>query len=256
LADIIKIEKKAASNVLELFAHNERHWPVLLDNAFKYGAVLSDDALHPSAAVAFISGCVLFAGDPESENAEAIIKSFPVLPLILPTKKSWLDAVRKIYGNAAKPITRYRLSDESLDVEILNELDLSVGDGFEIKRVDLSISQKMQDVLGVEYHLRHYDSLEQFVELAKGYAVTHGDELCAVTAAFLRTDTEVEIQTNTAEQYRRRGFALKTAAATLMDFIYQDIAVCWDASNTMSRDLAKKLGYTECETYECLQYFP
>ena len=256
MADIIKIEKNNADKVFKLFANNERHWPALLENAFKYGAVLADDAAYPSVAVAFISGCVLFAGDPESENAEAVIKSFPVLPLILPTKKRWLGAVRKLYGDAAKSVTRYRLSDESLDVEILNELDLSVEDGFEIKRVDLSIAKKMQNALDVEYHLRHYDSLEDFVTLGKGYAVTHGDEVCAVTAAFLYTDYEVEIQTNTAEQYRRRGFALKTAAATLMDCVYQDIVVCWDASNTMSRDLAKKLGYTECEEYECLEYFP
>ena len=256
MADIIKIEKGNADSVLRLFENNECHWPALLENAFKYGRVSADDAASPTVAAAFISGCVLFAGDSESKNAEAVIRSFPALPLALPTQTRWLDAVRKVYGDAAKSVTRYRLSDESIDVEILNELDLSVEEGFEIKRVDLAIAQKMQDALGVEYHLRHYDSLEQFVELGRGHVVTHGDELCTVTAAFLQTGCEIEIQTNTAERYRRRGFALKTAAATVMDCVYKDVTVCWDAGNTISRDLAKKLGYTECEEYECIEYFP
>ncbi len=256
MSTIIRLNNNEIKNIKHLFKDIPYGWEVIFNASMSYGFVLADAAELPYAALAFMGGCIIYGGDAGHSSARDLIRAMEVQPVILSYSEGWEDLLKEEYKEKVKTETRYYLPFASIDRERLFSIDLNLSNGYNLKRVNEQLAGKLEDEIGEEYQIYHYSSLKDFAETGCGFCITNGDEICSNAAAFLRSGSNIQIQVNTKQQYRRQGMALKTSAALLRYCAENGITADWDASNTHSRDLAYKLGYKECIPYSVLSVFP
>ncbi|MBQ8922591.1 MAG: GNAT family N-acetyltransferase [Oscillospiraceae bacterium] len=92
-----------------------------------------------------------------------------------------------------------------------------------------------------------------FLEKGIGYCLTCGEAPAAWSFSAALSDTEADIGIETAEPYRRRGYAEIAAQAAVRASMQRGRCPVWacNAENTASRRLAEKLGFVlagECTT--------
>lgn len=229
-------------------------WDVMEEAARDFGFFLADDNIKPRVALTFIGGCIIYGGDAEHPNARALVEAMAVQPVILPHPPEWSALVREVFGEKVKNELRYFLPFSSLDTDKLPKLPLPLQ--YQLMKIDIDVASRLKDELGEEYHIHHYFSLEDFVKRGCGFCICRGQEICAAAMASLRGSNAIQIQIYTKEQYRRQGLASQVGAALLQYCRDNGIRADWDAANPASRDLALKLGYTQCTPYEILSVLP
>lgn len=249
---IIKLSKNEINRTIPLFKDIPLGWDVMVDSAKDYGFFLADDKYSPNVALAFIGGCIVYAGDANHTDALNLVKELKIQPAVLPYPEEWAKLVKKSYHNA-KEQQRYHLRFSSLDRD---RLDLNPKKGFKLEKIDLKLAGRLEAEMGEVAQIHHYSSLQDFVHNGCGFCITKNGKLCSIAIAFLRSKHGIQIQITTKEQYRRMDFATITGAAMLKYCIQQGIRADWDAANILSKNLAYKLGYTSCETYPVISIFP
>lgn len=256
MSTIIRLNKNQNNNVNHLFKDIPLGWDVIFNASLNYGFILADNVEKPNVALSFLGGCIIYGGDANHSLARELVRSMEVQPVILSYPENWAALIKDEYKEKAKLEKRYYLPFNSIDKERLLSMDLSSNNDFRIERINEQLAEKLKDEIGEEYHLYHYLSLRDFAEKGCGFCITKGNEICSAAAAFLRSGNKIQIQVNTKQQYRQQGMAAKTSARMLRYCLENGITADWDAANTQSRDLAYKLGYTECISYDVISVFP
>lgn len=253
---IIKLEKSEIVNALPLFGDIPLGWDVMLAAAREFGFFLADDRVKPNVALAFIGGCILYAGDSNHEAARSLVQAMKVQPLILPHPKQWATLIKDVWLDRVKLEERFFLPFSSLNRKTLAQIELGTSPGFALKRIDAEIACRLEAEMDEVAQLHHYFSLEDFVTRGGGFCIVKGEEICSMAIAFLEGNKAIQIQIATKDQFRRRGLATIAGAALLNHCLDNGIRADWDASTISSRALAYKLGYTQCIPYEGLAVFP
>ncbi len=256
MSTIKRLTRYEYNNIKHLFKDTPFGWDVIFNASLDYGFILADDADKPNVALSFMGGCIIYGGDENHALARALIRSMEVQPAILSYPENWAALILDEFKGKAKYETRYHLPFASLDKERLFSIDLSTNDGYRVEKISEKLAERLKDDIGEEYQLYHYSSLKDFADKGCGFCITKGNEILSAAAAFLRSGNKVQIQVNTKQQYRQKGLATKTSASMLRYCLENGITADWDAANTYSRDLAYKLGYTECISYDVISVFP
>lgn len=76
-------------------------------------------------------------------------------------------------------------------------------------------------------------------------------KIVAGASSFSSSRDSIEIEIDTAPEYRRRGLATAVAARMVLECIRRDKYPSWDAANLISVRIAEKLGYHLEEEYIC-----
>lgn len=251
---IVKLKKEEIPNAIPLFKAIPWGWDVMVEAAKDFGFFLADNNYQPKVALAFMGGCIIYGGDAEHPNARVLVEAMEVQPMILPHPPEWSALVREVFGEKVKEERRYFLPFSSLDTDKLPNLPLPRQ--YQLKMIDNDAASRLKDELGEEFHIHHYSSLDDFVERGCGFCICRGREICAAAMAGLRGGDAIQIQINTKEQFRRQGLASQVGAALLRFCRENGIRADWDAANPASRELALKLGYTQCIPYEIMSVLP
>lgn len=255
MSTIVKLNKNEYDNVKHLFEDIPLGWDVMFNASLDYGFILADDREQPNVALSFMGGCIIYGGDTNHDSARELVQSMKIQPAILPYTESWAALIKDEFGETAKKETRYYLPFNSLNIDELYSIDLTINEHYKLVKANESIAEKLKDEIGEEYHLHHYTSITDFVHNGCCYCITKGNEICSATAAAIRSGNKIQIQVNTKPTYRRQGMATKTSASMLRYCFENEITADWDAGNTNSRNLAYKLGYEECIPYEVISIF-
>lgn len=90
-----------------------------------------------------------------------------------------------------------------------------------------------------------WGSPKAFARHGFGFALLHEGQIAASCATVFTSNRAVEIDVQTAEPYRRRGFALITARAFLAECIQRGLRPNWECfwDNQPSTALAARLGF-------------
>lgn len=75
------------------------------------------------------------------------------------------------------------------------------------------------------------------------------DQLAAGASSYSVYSQGIEIEIDTKEEYRRRGYATICGAKLIMECLKRDLYPSWDAQNKNSVALAEKLGYHYSHAY-------
>ncbi len=121
----------------------------------------------------------------------------------------------------------------------------AVPPGFRLVPLTRELAERV-DVLRVSWA-----SLEDFHLMGMGFALLDGDRMASVCLSLFASHNAVEIDMHTDEAYRRRGFALLTAAALIEECLRRGLSPNWECfwENEPSVALAERLGFRALPDY-------
>lgn len=216
------------------------------------GTVIADDAQHPHAALVKTSETCLICGDPDAEIFYAEAKSFiGKYQAVMLGDPSWEQVLPKVHPNPyMKKYTRFQLTAQRL---VYTGYRGTIPQGFELRSVDREILTGSYANLGPVLHwAEQFDDIDGFLSRGAGFAVVHGNTLCAWGMTDCRCGDEASIGLVTAPEYRRMGFgAAVTAALAEHWFSHGMKSLQWlcTCRNAGSQATAKKLGFVKRREY-------
>jgi GNAT superfamily N-acetyltransferase len=213
-----------------------------------------DDLTAPSAYCIVVGPFWYFAGNACSPGAHALLESFPPYNLLMPSPAPWLDAIQKLHGDHLKAFTRYSFSSANLSEERL--ASLLEKSQHKVIPINVELASRLAGMPESYLELSDFDSVEDFIERAIGFAALDGDKVMGVAYSSLVYSAGIEISIFVEEPYRQQGVATVLAAKLLLECLIHGRRPNWDAANPESCKLAQKLGYEFAETYDSYYYLP
>ncbi len=208
------------------------------------GDVYTNDA--EDAAMAILGDLAFCAGNPSEElvrfKPEKCKQDFIIM---VPQNEEWGKLIEKCYGDKAKKVTRYAIKKEpdAFDKEKLEQVVLNIPDGYELKLIEEPEYRMCQRNDWSGDLVSQYKDYETYKKLGLGVAVIKDGELVAGASSYSTYDKGIEIQIDTREDHRRKGFAYACGAKLILECQKRDLYPSWDAQNKSSVALAEKLGY-------------
>lgn len=210
------------------------------------GEIYADDPVRPRSAMAILDDFAFFAGIPNADLVLFKPKSHKKdFILMVPKTPAWGDLIRAAYGERCILLPRYAIlkEPEVFDRTYLASLVDACPPEFALRPIDEQIFLQSRETAWMRDWTSAYADYEEYQRLGFGVVLVKGDEIIAGASAYSRYREGIEIQIDTYEPYRRRGFALICGAKMILTCLENGLYPSWDAANLGSVALAEKLGY-------------
>lgn len=224
------------SKLLDLFS-TRRHARAGLDMVLsgRCGDARSND----KSAVVVAGPFVYVAGEPDEMYASDLKAG----QIVMGPPSDWIPLLTALFPSSTS-VSR-QLFDAS---HLTSSFIVGLMTGFDIRRLDSELARR----LVLEVHSDLILFAEQFDKDGMGFCAMVNGKLVAGATGALWSDTELEIQVNTAPAYQRRGFAAAVSAALITECLSRNIKPSWETEDATSARLAERLGYVKNGTYEWL----
>ncbi|MGM0406778.1 MAG: GNAT family N-acetyltransferase [Bacteroidota bacterium] len=249
-----KIPENLIPKIEKLF---ENHWRVdfTVEAVFEGQTgqkikIFTDDGQDPQVVQILRDGYTIFAGNTKIPAAELLIKNLPVNYYIMPSGQDWIELANSVYGDRLKTKTRYSFSNDEIsqdNIELLIEAHPQK-DSCRLITLDEAKNMSMHKIN--KAHFMNFESPEHFMRAGFGYGIKKQGEMAAACTSSLVCKNGVEVNVITLPEYRQKGYAFLCALKFLRHSLQNNLYANWDASDEMSADLAKKLGYTFKDEYK------
>lgn len=242
-------EGAALAPLLKPFFSGGPHLPfAFLDGQMGEGWV--DSRTAPRCCVVAVGDFCLLGGEPDRLDDPALLKN-PPAPLVIPLSAQWEQAFTACRPDAL-PICRQqfeapRISEGKVSREILART--SVPDGFSLAPLDARFFSFCRETPWAADFCSQFSSPEDFAARGLGQLVLFQGTPVAGASSYLIYRDGIEIQVETAPDFRRRGLATAAAASLMRRCFDRGLVPHWDAHNPPSAALAVKLGYTPGARY-------
>jgi RimJ/RimL family protein N-acetyltransferase len=248
---IRELEKTSYEKVRSLF-QEMGHSQIFIEAIFEghhAGRFFVNDVEHPTAALAApLCGFFFMAGRTDdaafNEALRALILSELVSPegdlLLFPIAEAWPGVLDKLFADYARlHVARKAFTFiPAMFAERYSNWRARIPTGYALRRYDRTLAEdtELADFWG---------SLDHFLTDGVGFAVTKDDEIVSRCHSVLVGGGQAEISIETAEPYRRRGFATLAACAFIEYCLEQGLHPAWSCweNNIPSQILAQKLGF-------------
>ena len=228
------------------------HLRVLLDQGLKMGfGVLKTDA-NDSPIVAEYSypPLVYLAGDSDTSEALALVRSISPMQIIITPDDEWLQLLKQELDPNLIPQKRWKLDHNSLDMIHLQSLIQSLDPRYTIEPLNREILTNCdRNFIRIMYTF--HGTIDAFLEKYTGFCVLHEGRAVSMTYPGhpFENEFEIHIETIDSPEYRRKGLATAVGAKIIQDALDKGLIPHWDAANEASVSLALKLGYTNPSEY-------
>lgn len=209
------------------------------------GCVYSDRPEEPVSAAAVLGDFCFLAGKPSAAFLSALSKGVRQGFLIMvPADGVWGRTIENVMEARAKRFTRYATKkDTRFDTEKLKEM-AAVPEGMELRMLDREIFHMAMEIPWCRDWVSQYENYEAYTEKgAIGVVLMENGEPVSGASSYSCYDGGIEIEIDTREDCRRKGFARICGAALILQCLEKGIYPSWDAHNQASLALAQQLGY-------------
>ncbi|MFP4023073.1 MAG: GNAT family N-acetyltransferase [Thiohalospira sp.] len=208
-----------------------------------------DNDISPKTVQLIRYGFTIFAGDTQTQAAKEMMENLPTNYFIMPSGQKWFELAKSIYNDRLKSRTRYSFSSKEILQENIELMIESHPQKDICRLITLDEAQEMANHKINKLHLMNFNSPEHFIREGFGYRVSKEGEIVAACTTTLVYSKGVEVNVITLPEYRQKGYAFLCALKFLRHCLQNNLYANWDASDEMSVDLAKKLGYSMTEEY-------
>ncbi|MEN6370100.1 MAG: GNAT family N-acetyltransferase [Thermotogota bacterium] len=250
IAEVPALSRNALISLFEGHLRDRAFIDCVLEGHF--GTARADDAANPTVARLDCGPFTAFAGDPTSEAAEALVRCAPI-DWVTPETGEWRAFLERTFGRRIRAIPFVTLSSASLDVAVLERHTRSVAEGYELRRLDAALAERLLADMKKDWLLESYRSLDDFLRRGAGYVATHEGRVVGSATSAVTSARAIDIDIETAAAHRRKGLATAVGAALVLECLVRGLEPLWLASNEVSCCLAEKLGYTRVDQYETLE---
>lgn len=256
-----KVEMDERKDIAELFEGIEDSMVIAYLQGYMGDAYI-DKCPDPTVGMIISGEYTFFGGDPNSNLAGKLVKStFKYNPgdetvaIFSDDKPEWENTILSVPENHPVSVPRFGIAqkDYEFDKKLMQSFIDSLPSGYEIKMFDEDLyRQAMSEAWSSEF-CETFESAEDYLEKGFGYAAVKDGKLISATSTMTVYDGGTEIQIATHPDYRKKGLALPTAGAFILECMKRGIRPCWDAANEASLHMALKLGYEYKGEYTTVQ---
>ncbi|MBC8107100.1 MAG: GNAT family N-acetyltransferase [Anaerolineae bacterium] len=213
------------------------------------GRALVEDVECPRVGLAKLD-FTFVAGDPTGEAARSCVEhaTFDLIPC----DEQWKELLHAVHGPNLRTHERIAFRSSRFDREALTQVVKRLPPEFTIVRVDPSNVDAFS-TLGPAL-VGNFDSTESYLAKGLGFGIWREGRFVSAVSSFCVAGDELEVEIQTRPEFRRGGLATISAAQLILHCLDHGLTPHWDAHNTMSADLARKLGFCDelaYETYSC-----
>ena len=214
------------------------------------GKIYVTDLGSPKSAMAFVGCFAFYVGEPNKELVSNKPKGFIIM---VPQNKAWEVCIEECFSSAKK-VTRYAIKkDTKFDKEYLKSLVKELPDGYELRKIDEIIYDMCLPDPVTRDFVWSFESKEKFLEIGRGMVILKDNRIVAGASSYTRYREGIEIEVDTVEEERRKGFATIVCAALILRCLDEGLYPSWDAQNMNSVRLAEKLGYEVDHEYTAFE---
>ena len=220
------------------------------------GKIYADDLNTPSAAMAIIGDFTFFAGKPNVElisyKPDWCAQNFMIM---VPQSEPWKNAIIDFYGKKATVVSRYAIKKEShiFDAKKLERAVASLPEQYTLSMIDERFYQMCKKEAWSADLVSQFSSYESYSKLGIGAVICKDNIVISGASSYSRYKDGIEIEIDTREEYRRKGFAYVCGAKLIVECLKRNLYPSWDAQNKWSVALAEKLGYHYSHTYTAIE---
>lgn len=240
--------KKSQLHLMEPFAsafHDTTGYTVMQGIG---GSAWVDNIAKPKSAITLYGDFCLLAGEPvgdeiEEEIMEMLDACGKTWSYFVPESEEWIKFFRE--SPMFHESERYRLSakKDSFDRKLLQGYVDKLSSEFSIE----PINEKWYDrVVQEEWSAdlcSNFSSKEEYLEHGIGFIITTNDMPVAGVSTYSYYDKGIEIEIDTKDEYRKKGFATVLGARIILECMERGLKPSWDAANLISAKVAEKLGF-------------
>lgn len=216
------------------------------------GEVYADNEENPKSAMAVLADFAFFAGEPCADLVlyEPVFGNRDFI-IMVGQNEGWNHTIEKACGSRAKKVTRYAIKEEpeGFDMETLEKEIEKLPEGYTLKMIDEELFYKCQEQGWSRDLVSSFITYELYGQIGLGAVILKDNEIVSGASSYTRYEDGIEIEIDTKEEYRRRGFATICGAKLILECLKRGLYPSWDAQNKWSVALAEKLGYHYSHDY-------
>ncbi len=222
------------------------------------GKIYADNLNTPTAAMAIIGDFTFFAGKPNIElvsyKPDWCTQNFMIM---IPQNEFWKNAIIDFYGKRATVISRYAIKKEPhiFDKEKLEKAVASLPKQYTLSMIDERLYQMCRAEVWSADLVSQFPNYENYCKYGIGTVICKKNIIISGASSYSRYKKGIEIEIDTREEYRRKGFAYVCGAKLILECLKQNLYPSWDAHNEGSVALAEKLGYHYSHTYTAIEIY-
>lgn len=222
---------------------------ILEGQSGKQISVVVDDVTNPTVALLRYGTFGILGGDATHTNAHALVQAINLPCAIQPSPTAWMNLLQESYSDKIKRTERFSFTHEFINAADMIRIIKQHPYTDNLHTIDTATAHVMENEEWHKYHLTNYNSAAEFA--ANGFAngVTINGVLASVCSAALHCAQGIEMNIITLPQFRNKGLAEITAAATILSALEHKLIPHWDAANERSARLAMRLGYKPTGSY-------
>ncbi|MDE6909092.1 MAG: GNAT family N-acetyltransferase [Lachnospiraceae bacterium] len=222
------------------------------------GKIYADNLSTPTAAMAIIGDFTFFAGKPNIElvsyKPDRCTQSFMIM---VPQNEFWKNAILNFYGKRATVISRYAIKKEPhiFDKEMLEKAVASLPEQYTLSMIDERLYQMCKAEAWSADLVSQFPNYENYSKLGIGAVICKENIILSGASSYSRYKEGIEIEIDTRQEYRRKGFAYVCGAKLILECLKRNLYPSWDAHNKGSVALAEKLGYHYSHPYTAIEIY-
>lgn len=215
------------------------------------GHLYADSREGCTSAMAMLGDFCFLAGQPKEELAAYGQERCGDFTIMVPQSRRWEEAIEAYWGKKAKRITRYamRKPGSGFDESALRKTTSLLPKGYELAMIGENLFWYCRNIPWCRDWVSQYDSYGQYLKHGLGVVLRKDGEIVSGASSYSGYLGGIEIQVDTKEEYRRRGFARICSAKLILECLRRGWYPEWDAQNLWSVRLAEHLGYEYGHAY-------
>lgn len=216
------------------------------------GEIYAGYSENPLTAMAILGDFIFLAGAPDEEfvwyRPDWHRKNFTIM---VPQHDGWEKLIEHCYKERTKKVVRYAVKKEphAFDAARLKNALSALPEEYEIKMIDETIYRQCMAADWSRDLVSQFENYERYHRLGLGAVILKDGEVVSGASSYSRYRDGIEIEIDTQERYRRKGFAYLCGAKLILECLDRNLYPSWDAQNTSSLALAEKLGYHRDHAY-------
>lgn len=211
-----------------------------------------DDLENPTVAQIIVGDFAFYAGDPDTKEAEELLRNLPEDILVIVDTEAWKNRIETVHKGLLEKFLRYkfRKGPEDLDHSRIRAFLTSLPDGYELKKIDESLANESSLHKISEDFIGQFNSVDDYINRGVGFCILYEGQVVCGASSYSIYDDGIEIEVGTDPQHRQKGLATVASAALIIDCLDKGLYPSWDAANPESVKLAQKLGYVLDGAYD------
>lgn len=208
----------------------------------------------PKAALCENADFLFLAGSADEPETRLLLERWREekggFEILVPREKACGAVIEAVFPGAEQE-NRYAFhkGGEHFDRDALQNMLKSIPEGVSVVPFDHALyHQALQAEWSRDFVSQFHDA-DDYLKRGLGFAAVYDGEMVGGASSYTCYSGGIEIQVETRRDWQRRGIASACCAALILACLEQGMYASWDAANTASVALAKKLGYREAGEY-------